>query len=102
MIVSLNLRQNPGRFGRHVVAAALIPLLAAPVAAALPQRFDGTISSTRSTAMGGAFTALADDITSLMINPAGLVNTGGVAFYGDYSGMGGESRVGEGKLVGGL
>ncbi len=84
------------------LAAAVLSFLTGEASGGKPERFYGTISSTRSTAMGGAFSPLADDITALIVNPAGLVNTGGVALYSDYMETGGGSGPWEGKLVGGF
>jgi hypothetical protein len=85
-----------------ITAAAVIPILSGAVFGEKPVQFNGTVSSTRSMAMGGAFSPLADDITALVVNPAGLINTGGVVLYGDYMQTGDESGPWEGKLFGGF
>jgi hypothetical protein len=100
--VSLRILKNlkhPARLGAGV---AVLVLLSGAASAEMPERFDGTISSTRSMAMAGAFAPLADDVTALMINPAGLINTGGAALYADYMETGGGSGPREGKLAGGF
>jgi hypothetical protein len=100
--VSSTIRRNHRKVRRITAASGVLLLLSGSVSAEKPDRFDGTISSARSMAMGGAFSPLADDITALVINPAGLVNTGGVVFYGDYLETGGGAGPWEGKLFGGV
>lgn len=102
MKVSRSIRQDLNILKRLAAAAAVLGLLATAASAELPQRFDGTVSSTRSMALGGAFSPLADDISALMINPAGLITTGGAALYGDYMETGGGAGPYEGKLFGAL
>jgi hypothetical protein len=50
--------------------------------------------------MGGAFAPLGDDITTLAVNAAGLVTSGGTVFEGGYSGRGGEKGPWVGSLAG--
>ena len=100
--MSRNVRQKPKILPRLALAAAVLSFLSGAASAGKPERFDGTISSTRSLAFGGAFSPIADDITALFVNPAGLVNTGGVALYADYMETGGGSGPWEGKLAGGF
>ena len=102
MKVSRNIRQNPKIFLRLAIAAAALAIFPDAASGEKPERFDGTISSTRSMALGGAFSPLADDITALFVNPAGLINTAGVALYADYMETGGGSGPWEGKLAGGF
>jgi hypothetical protein len=87
---------------RLVSAAAVIACLSGGVSAELPVRFDGTVSSARSTALAGAFSPLADDLTALFINPAGLINTYGIVCYGDYLQAGGGSGPWEGRAAAGF
>ena len=102
MILHPSIWQMQKRLQFLTAAAVLLSFLPVPASAEKPERFDGTISSTRSMALGGAFSALADDITALTVNPAGLINTGGAALYADYMERGGESGPWEGKLFGGF
>ncbi len=102
MKVSRSIRQNVEILKRLAAAVAAFVMLSVAASAEMPERFDGTISSTRSMALGGAFSPLADDITALVINPAGLINTGGIALYGDYMETGGGSGPYEGKLFAGF
>jgi len=76
-------------------------LLSGSASADKPESFNGTLSPARSMAMGGAFSPLADDVTALVVNPAGLVNIGGAALYGEYMETGGGSGPWEGDLFGG-
>ncbi len=100
MIVSRSIRQYLKIFERLASVSAALVILSVAASADMPERFDGTISSTRSTALGGAFSPLADDVTALVINPAGLINTGGFALYADYMETGGGEGPYEGKLFG--
>jgi len=84
-----NIRQNSKILPRLAIAAAVLTILSGSASGEKPERFDGTISSTRSMALGGAFSPLADDITALFVNPSGLINTGGAALYADYMETGG-------------
>ncbi len=102
MKVFPGIRQSPRIFLRLAIAAAVLTILSGAASGEKPERFDGTISSARSMALGGAFSPLADDITALFVNPAGLINTGGVALYADYMETGGGSEPWEGKLAGGF
>ena len=102
MKASPGIRQNPKILARLAIAAAVLTVFSVAASGEKPERFDGTISSTRSMAIGGAFSPLADDITALFINPAGLINTGGAALYADYMETGGGSGPWEGKLAGGF
>ena len=102
MKVFPNIRQNPKILLRLAIAAAVLTILSGSASGGKPERFDGTISSTRSMAMGGAFSPLADDVTALFVNPSGLINTGGLALYADYMQTGGGSGPWEGKLAGGF
>ncbi len=69
----------------------------------LPQtlhaQFEGAFSSTRSTALGGMFTPLADDPSALFANCAGLVNSASPVLYGDFSESSGEG-YGVGTMIG--
>jgi hypothetical protein len=49
-------------------------------------QFEGAAASARSTALGGMFTPMGDDPSTLLINCAGLVNSTVPVIYGDYSG----------------
>ena len=65
----------------------------------LHAQFEGAYSSTRSTALGGMFTPIGDDPSTLFINCAGLVNSVSPVLYGDFSeasveGSGGETMIG--------
>lgn len=102
MIVFPAITQRQKMFRRLMIAAVILFVFFGSASGEKPEKFDGTISSTRSKALGGAFSPLADDITALVINPAGLINTGGVALYGDYMETGGDSGPWEGKLFGGF
>jgi len=86
---------------RRIITAVWV-LAVAPLPAAgdgIPARFEGFIPSVRSTAMGGAFVGLGDDITALAVNPAGLVTSGGTVFSGAYSELGGELGPWTGSLA---
>ncbi len=72
---------------RALLLAALVLALAAPGRAA----FDDVGTSARVTGMGGAFTAVADDVNSIYYNPAGLGQLSRPEFTTTYS-----------KLLGGL
>ncbi len=61
----------------------------------LHAQFEGTSSSTRSTALGGMFTPIGDDPSTLFINIAGLVNSTSPVLYGDFSDASGEGYGGE-------
>ena len=100
MIVSRSNRQYLIKLKRLAAVSAVLVMLSVNASAEMPERFDGTISSTRSMALGGAFSPLADDITALVINPAGLINAGGIALYADYMETGGRAGPYEGKLFG--
>ncbi len=102
MIVFPTTPQRQKILQRLMIAAAIVPILSGAAFGEKPEQFNGTISSTRSMAMGGAFSPLADDITALTVNPAGLINTAGGALYGDYMQTGGESGPWQGKLFGGF
>jgi len=84
-------------YGRILFAAsAAVAVLATGADADTPASFSAFIPSTRLRAMGGAFSPLGDDITTLAVNPAGLVTTGGTVLYGGYSerGVGGDPWTG--------
>ena len=51
----------------------------------LHAQFEEVSTSTRSTALGGMFTHVADDASALFINSAGLVNSASPVLYGDFS-----------------
>jgi hypothetical protein len=51
----------------------------------LSAQFEGATESARSTALGGMFTPLGDDPSTLSINCAGLVNSASLALYGDFA-----------------
>ena len=63
---------------RHLVPLMLSLLVASPLTAITDSDFEGAVNfdfrppGARSLAMGGAFTALSDDATSVLVNPAGL------------------------------
>jgi hypothetical protein len=61
----------------------------------LHAQFEEASTSTRSTALGGMFTHVADDPSALFINCAGLVNSVSPVLYGDFSGSSGEGYGGE-------
>ena len=67
-----------------LVVAVVLPAAAQTDAAALVGPKIGV--GARSSAMGGAFVAVADDVTALYWNPAGLVSVHGLAFRGDLVG----------------
>jgi hypothetical protein len=100
--VSLIIRQNRSFIGRVVLVAAILITISDIAGAEMPEQFGGSVPSTRSTALGGAFSPLADDVTALISNPAGLVTTGGAAVYADYMGTGGGSGPWGGKLIAGF
>jgi hypothetical protein len=97
-----SIRQNSKIFLRLAIGATILAFFSGAASGEKPERFDGTISSTRSMALGGAFSPLADDITALFVNPSGLINTGGAALYVDYMETGGGSGPWEGKFAGGF
>jgi hypothetical protein len=106
--VSLEKGNSDRRSSIRAVAAWLAAVLTAsvlavpPAHAGQPERFDGTVSSTRSTGLAGAFSPLADDISAIFVNPAGLMNTGGIAVYADYLETGGGAGPREGKFAAGF
>lgn len=102
MKVFPRIRQNSKIFLRLAIGATILVFFSGAASGEKPERFDGTISSTRSMALGGAFSPLADDITALFVNPSGLINTGGAALYTDYMETGGGSGSWEGKFAGGF
>lgn len=68
------------RARRTVLAALGIIALAAAVPSLRSQDFSFFEVGARAAALGGAFTARADDITAVFYNPAGLAFLGGVGF----------------------
>lgn len=58
----------------------LLGLVATPAAA----MFENQGLSVRAVGMGGAFTAIADDVSAATANPAGLAQVGGMQFHGSY------------------
>ena len=96
--MSFDMRKLRGPAG---TAAAVLIFLSPGARCGLPERFGGDVSSTRSTALAGAFSPLADDITAIFSNPAGLVTTGGTALYGDYMWTAADGPE-EGKMAGGF
>ena len=65
----------------------------------LHAQFEEASTSTRSTALGGMFTPMADDPSALFINCAGLVNSVSPVLYGDFSDSSGE-EYGVGTIIG--
>lgn len=65
---------------RIVLTFALGLALAAPAAA----MFENQGLSVRAEGMGGAFTAVADDVSAASANPAGLAQVHGLSFAGQY------------------
>lgn len=86
-------------------AAAVLALACVAAAAAaaatdeLPVSFGGEFPSATARALGNAFTALGDDVTALLLNPAGLVTTGAAAFYAGYGGAEGEAKARDGGVA---
>ncbi|UCF07160.1 MAG: hypothetical protein JSV33_04885 [bacterium] len=68
---------------KRILLLGLVCIVCRPVS--LSAHFENASVGARSQAMGGAFVALADDGSALFINPAGMVTTEIVTFYGDYA-----------------
>jgi hypothetical protein len=86
-----------------LIAAWAILMASVPSSAGeYPSQFDAQLESTRSRAMGGALSALGDDVSSIFINPAGLVTTGGTALYGDFGSVMEDNHSGDWKVAAGF
>jgi len=62
--------------------------------------FERMMISARSTAMGGAFVSVADDATSVMLNPAGLAGVNRYGFYSTYHKPYGLAELDDGFVAG--
>jgi len=67
---------------KRILAAVL---LAGLLAARAEARFERAAAAARSQALGGTFVSLADDASSLFINPAGISGARRAAWYFDYA-----------------
>src|SRR5512134_2351307 len=60
-----------------ILSLALFALLVPPAASADPLHYTNLLVGDRAAGMGGAYTAVSDDVTGLYYNPAGIVYSTG-------------------------